>query len=412
MQQKLQKFFASGKATMVVGFIGIFLISAGASWAIFSSINKNTSTTQTQTGGSKSKLNLNLPKTEACPINGLKYTKSEKNVWDARRPITAMIENHADARPLNGLSKADFIYEAVAEGGITRLMAIFYCGVAAEDVKIAPVRSVRVYFINWASEYGIKPLFTHVGGANNYCPTCPGGIKPAGTTAKEVRAIEFLETIGWRVPGGNDFDTTYDSGYPAFYRNPDRLGNGKELATEHTMIASTDELYKQAEKRGLTAKDKDGDAWTEGFVSYKFIDDKAVSSPNASTISFEFWRNKPDYDVEWKYDSKTNSYLRFVGGKADTDLSYENIQLSAKNVVVMEVDEKGPVDKEGHMFYQNIGTGKAKIFQNGTVIEATWSKADRAARTKFVDSKGVEIPFVRGMTWVEAIPSGNDINYN
>jgi hypothetical protein len=90
------------------------------------------------------------------------------------------------------------VYEVVAEGGITRFLSVFYCGVSAEDTKIAPIRSARVYLINWAAEYGKNPTFVHVGGANNICKNCPGGVKPAGDVSKEVDAFKMLDTLGWR----------------------------------------------------------------------------------------------------------------------------------------------------------------------------------------------------------------------
>ncbi len=395
----------SNLVSVVAAFIGLYLLSAGASWAIFTLAAPASKSPQVKLTGKinkdRGKIDPNLPRTEACPINGQKYTTVEKSIWDTRRPIAAMIENHADSRPAQGLSKADVIYEAVAEGGITRFLAIFYCGVAAEDVKIAPVRSARIYYINWASEYADFPIYLHVGGANNY--------SGSGDTAKDVKALETLETIGWRVPKGNDFDTTYDSQYPLFWRDPERLGH--EIATEHQMTASIDQAYLQAEKRGF-GKEHNGKPWTDSFVPWTFIDDKPLSSATASKISFKFWNNQSDYDVEWQYDSKNNQYLRVNGGKPHVDLEYSNVQLAAKNVVIQKVIERGPVDRNKHMFYQNIGTGKALIFQNGDVIEATWQKRTRDDRTKFLDSKGKEIPFVRGQVWIEAIPSTNEISYN
>jgi len=35
------------------------------------------------------------PKTEACPLNGALYTKTEQTLWEQRRPLPAMIENHS-----------------------------------------------------------------------------------------------------------------------------------------------------------------------------------------------------------------------------------------------------------------------------------------------------------------------------
>ena len=102
--------------------------------------------------------------------------------------------------------------------------------------------------------------------------------------------------------------------------------------------------------------------------------------------------------------------MRFNGGKASTDLE-NKAQLSASNVVIFFAKETGPVDRNLHMFYTTTGTGKALVFQNGDVIEGTWSKADRESRTKFLDSKSKEISLVRGQTWVEVLPAANTIKY-
>jgi len=357
----------------------------------------------------RSKINLDLPRTEECPINGAMYTKIEKNIWDDRRPITAVIENHLDSRPQSGLSKADVIYEIVAEGGITRFLSIFYCGASAEDVRIGPVRSVRVYYINWAAEYADAPIFVHVGGANNICGQCPGGVKPRGSVDPDVNAFAMLSKLGWRYSSGNDLDGGTNVGFPVMWRDMERIPGA---AYEHTFMGSTDKLYNEGIRRGFGAKDEDGNAWDEDFTKWSFGDDKPASSPEASKVSFEFWGNKEDYDVEWKYDQSTNSYLRFNGGKPLVDMDYDNIQLTAKNVVIQFVSEEGPVDREMHMYYEVVDEGEALFFQNGNVIEGTWEKATQAGRTMYYDEEGEEIEFVRGVIWIEAVPIGNEINYN
>jgi len=107
-----------------------------------------------------------------------------------------------------------------------------------------------------------------------------------------------------------------------------------------------------------------------------------------------------------------SAYLRSNGGKPHADLEYNNKQLSAKNVVIMFVVERGPVDSEKHMYYEVEGTGRALVFQDGGVIEGTWEKKSQSSLTRFLDSKGKEISFVGGTTWVEAVPKGNEINYD
>jgi len=71
----------------------------------------------------------------------------------------------------------------------------------------------------------------------------------------------------------------------------------------------------------------------------------------------------PGYNVEWKYDAATNSYKRFNGGTAHIDWEFDKPQLTAKNVVILFAKETGPLDSEHHMFYQDIGTGKAIVFK-------------------------------------------------
>ena len=396
-------FFSSKKFMIALSLLGLYLFSTGTSWAIFSFL-KGGSSSYLSEGLESDRLKIEgLPKTEECPINGMMFTEPERAIWEGRRPIAAMVENHHDSRPPSGISKADVIYEAVAEGGITRFLAIFYCNTAAEEVKIAPVRSARVYYIDWASEYGEQPIFMHVGGANDYAGF--------GETVKEARALELLETIGWRYPRGNDFDTTYDSGFPVFWRNYERLE--KQVATEHTMMASLDAAYKDAEKRGFTNEDENGDEWDEDFVKWDFVDDNALDSPKAGKISFTFWEDSQFdelYTVDWTYDGVTNSYLRENGGEKHLDLETDG-QLRAKNVVVVFTKERGPVDKNAHMLYTTVGEGSVLIFQNGDVIKGTWEKDSRTDRTIFFDEEGDEVSFVRGPIWIEVLPKGNDVDY-
>ena len=395
---KAKVFLSTRSATIALSFLGLYLLSSGVSLAVFSFVRKDeAASADIKTG--RSRINLDLPKTEDCPLNGGMFTKVEGEIWEARRPVTAMIENHADSRPSSGLSKADVIYEIVAEGGITRFLAVYYCNTAAEEVKIAPVRSARIYFIDYAAEYGDKPIFMHVGGANDF--------SGSGDTVRDVRALEILEQMGWRTPRGNDFDTTYDSGFPVFWRNYERLDH--PVATEHTMMASLDAAYEEAARRGLGAKDKKGVAWDKNFVSWKFIDDKP-QTPSATDISFGFWDNKSDYDVNWQYDAANNRYLRFNAGVEQIDLEFKQ-PLFAKNVVILFAKERGPVDRNGHMFYTTVGTGKVLVFQNGSVVEGTWEKDSRQERTKFLDEDGKEISFVRGIIWIEVVPAGNNVSY-
>ena len=401
MKEKLRNLISSKKFAIFLSFFGLFLLTSGGAWAIFSYISGGVGENGGKAGSfvQEPGIDPGLPKTEECPINGKLFSKPEREIWEVRRPIAVVIENHADSRPASGISKADVVYEAVSESGVTRFLGIFYCQAAGSDVKVAPVRSARVYFIDWVAEYGNKPIFMHVGGANDYAGF--------GETAKEARALELLETLGWRTPKGNDFDTTYDSGLPVFWRDYERLD--RRVATEHTMTASLAAAYKEAEKRGFSQRDSKGKSWNESFEEWKFKDEAGNKTSNLE-ISFGFWSNAPQYDVSWKYDLEKSLYLRENGGISPIDKE-TGLPLTAKNVVILFAKEKASVDKNKHVLYTTIGKGNALVFQNGGVIEGTWRKDTRTSRTKFFDKKGAEIEFIRGTIWIEVVPDGNEVTY-
>ena len=394
----------------IIGLIVTFLVSGGVAYAIVPAsggilispkIEEETGIKSTGFGQF-----ANEPKTEACPLNGKLYSKSEKALWETRRPILAMIENDASVRPQSGLSSADIVYEAVAEGGITRFMGVFYCGAQSDTMRVAPVRSARIYFVNLATEYN-TPIYMHVGGAN-----C-GRDEASGQCVSNPKAfaIEELAKLGWRKPGGNDFDTIGDIGIPVMKRDYDRLGTAATIATEHTYVGYLPYAWKEAEKRGYTAKMPNDKPWLSGFTAWKTNSDLVVSGTPATDVKFEFWKNYSEFSVEWKYDSVSKTYLRFNGGTAHTDLDTKQ-QLSASNVIVQFAKETELGDYGKHLYYDIIGSGTGYVFQNGVAVEVTWKKAKQKDRTIFTDKAGKEIVFVPGNIWVEILPIGNKVVYN
>jgi hypothetical protein len=385
--------------TTLIG-LALYLISTGLSFAAFTVVVKKSpaksSSVTTATGSNKQEhfiIDQSVPRTEECPINGQMYTKQEKEIWAKRRPLAVMIENHQEARPQSGLSYADVVYEAVAEGGITRFMGVFYCGLAVRNVNLAPVRSARTFFLPWVLEY--DALYNHVGGA---------GVCSDDTVDTRAKALCQIEQYGIK-----DMDQ-FGISFPTCYRNYDRLDH--EVATEHTMTCVSDKLLSLAAERGWTNVDAKGVSWDKGFQSWKFKDDAAVADRGASfSANFVAWKGyEKEYGVRWDYDPTSNTYKRFNGGVAHMDLE-NNTQLTAHAVAILFAKETGPVDEHLHLLYNNIGSGDAIVFQDGKTTKATWQKATRNARTKFYDTTGKEISFNRGQLWIEMLPIGTPVNY-
>ncbi|OGE64982.1 hypothetical protein A3I48_01000 [Candidatus Daviesbacteria bacterium RIFCSPLOWO2_02_FULL_36_7] len=376
---------------LVLIILGVFVYGASTSiaYSLFSAVDKPSSGKADLASSLPTPTNVlvedpNEPKTEGCPLNGSKHTQKAADFWSKRRPLAVMIENHTEARPQSGLSSADVVYEVVAEGGITRFMAIFYCNLS--DVQVGPVRSARTYFLDWLGEY--DALYAHVGGANT-----PG---PADSLGQIIR---------YEVNDLNQFSI----GFPIFWRDYQRLGHS--VATEHTMYSTTAKLWQVGAKRGWTATDSAGIKWDNNFVSWKFKDDKGGGT--TGNIKVNFWESQPGYEVVWTYDSATSSYKRKNGGSDHIDLN-NNTQLASKVIIVQFEKEANANDGypgNVHLLYGTTGNGKALIFQDGNVVEGKWSKLSRTARSKFLDKNGKEIELNRGQIWIQTVPEGSKVSY-
>lgn len=386
------------KNVLILLSVIVFLLSAGGAYFYFS--KQSGLTSQEEAGNinpaSLGKVNNdyqaltfdpNAPKTQSCPLTGVKYGADQEAWWKTHEPMGVMIENSSPARPQSGINAADVTYEAEAEGGITRTLNIFYCQDAG---IIGPVRSARTYFLDWVSEYGNYPLYAHVGGANT-----PG---PAN-------ALGQIDGYGW----GNFNDLNqFAIGFPVYYRDETRLGH--EAATEHTMYSVTTKLWAVGKSRGITNTAK-GTQWDSNFVPYKFTDAPSASERSASQSISIPWSG-PDYAVKWTYNPKDNLYYRENGGEKHIDRN-THTQLSATDVIILfqtQQDANDGYDQGAHQLYGTTGSGDALVFMNGKETHATWKKEDRQSRTILTDSSGNEITFTAGKMWFEVLDIGSEVD--
>ena len=91
-----------------------------------------------------------------APLTGVPVTPAVA----ARHVIAVMIDDQHAARPQSGLSQASVVWQAPAEGGIPRYLALFPEG---NPPSVGPVRSSRLYFISWAAEW--NAVYVHAGGS-------------------------------------------------------------------------------------------------------------------------------------------------------------------------------------------------------------------------------------------------------
>ncbi len=281
-------------------------------------------------------------------------------------PVAVMVENLAEARPQAGLEKANLVYEALAEGGITRFLAVFAGGTTD---KIGPIRSARPYFVAWAKEY--NAVYVHAGGSPD----------------------ALAEVVKQKILDLSEFSKSQ-----YFWRDTERLK--KRIASEHTLYTSSELLSRAT--RDLQFPD------TGSYTPWTFADepdrDLRTATPQSVTINFSSF----SYGVEWRYDRVTNRYLRF---QAEQPHVMENgAQIDAKNIVVAVVPTSLiPGDAKGRLSLKTSGQGAAMIFHNGMRVDGTWTKASADARMQIVDASGVPITLTAGTTWIEIIPDAGKV---
>jgi len=280
-----------------------------------------------------------------------------------KRPVTAvMIENSPDARPQSGLSQAGVVFEAVAEGGVTRFMAVFQ---DQTPDNIGPIRSARPYYVAWAM--GFDAGYAHVGGS-------PDGLA-------DIQA--------W---GTKDLDEFANGG--SYHRIDSR-------AAPHNVYTSLNTLIQLQQSKGYTSS-----TYT-GFPRKK---EAPMKTPVARSINLTM--SGPLYDSHFDYNAKTNSYDRSEGGSPQIDAN-TNKQLSPKVVIAIVVPEtQGVLDASGAYYsdYQFIGSGTAYVYQDGNVVTGTWTKAGNSTQITFVDAAGNPTPLNPGQTWITAVTDPSKVS--
>lgn len=291
------------------------------------------------------------------PLTGVAY----EDELLTKRPVTGvMIENSPEARPQSGLKEAGVVFEAIAEAGITRFLAIYQ---SERPEIIGPVRSVRLYYAHWIAAFDAS--IAHAGGSTD-------GLA-------EVRNGSY-----------RDIDQFSNGDY--YWRSTDRYA-------PHNLYTSFEKLDELNLKKGYTSSD---------FSAFPRTDNKPTDdAKDATNINVSI--SSAMFNSSYSYDETTNTYLRSQAGMPHLDR--EKGQIAPSVVIAIEVDETTLSD--GHEKITTIGSGNATIFQNGTAISAIWTKDEKTSQIKFTDIINEEIPLVRGQTWIVAIPNGRgDVVWN
>lgn len=263
-----------------------------------------------------------------------------------------MIENSPDARPQSGVKDSGVVFEAIAEGGITRFLVLYQ---EQKPQLIGPVRSVRMYYVDWIAAFNAS--VGHIGGSS--------------AALAEVRNGNY-----------RDIDQFFNAG--TYWRASDRYA-------PHNVYTSFERIDALNASKGYTSST---------FTGFTRKDSTASTTPTATSINVTI--SSAWYNSSYVYNATTNTYDRSQAGAPHTDR--ESGQISPRVVIVLDVNQT-TIFEDGYRESINaIGEGRARIFQDGTVQEVTWRKPSKTAQITFTDAEGKDVPLARGQTWLTAVP--------
>ncbi len=303
----------------------------------------------------------NIYNKENCSKNSFLFvnplTGEKTNELIKLNPIAIIIENATEIRPQFGLQEATIVYEALVEGGITRLMGIYNYN--DEISKIGPVRSLRDYFLDWAQEY--NPALFHVGGS-------PGSLE----VISDYSIIDVNEM--------SDDNIYFERGIK--YDWPHNVYTNNLLWQE---IAELDN------------REVDFIPWP-----YDYSENKECPKSKEIIIDYSYY----NYQVEWVYNCEDNLYYRYNGGEEFID---ENGYQITSDKVIIQFVKSWLIDTE-RLGMQTLGTGRALIFQNGKVKIGNWQKENKESRTLYYSDDDL-ILLRPGKTWIEIVPPLTNLTY-
>jgi hypothetical protein len=287
--------------------------------------------------------------TDTYPLTGM----AEDNAVD-NRIVAVMVNNHEKARPQTGLSQADIVFEILAEGKITRFLALYQSELPP---VVGPVRSAREYYSELAQGY--NAIYVYHGAADFI------------NQSIQDRGIDHLN--------GSLYDNEGLFKRETFRQAP------------HNSYLQLDELYDEAEAKGYQT--------TADYSQMLFLQEgEKVTGDEALTVEIVYSEN-PMEIVEYQFDKSTQVYTRFNDHQQTVEMDSEK-PIEISNVFIIETKHE-VIDDEGRRSIDLASGGDAYLLQQGVVQKLQWEKLNgRIVPVK----EGKEVPLTPGKTWINVIP--------
>jgi Protein of unknown function (DUF3048) N-terminal domain/Protein of unknown function (DUF3048) C-terminal domain len=270
--------------------------------------------------------------------------------------IVVKVDDTGPGRPSMGLEKSDVIYIEEAEGGESRMAAVF----ASAKPTVRAVRSVRASDPELVGPYG-RIILVASGGGGSALPTLDRSVLHSAIN---------------------------DRGQVGFSRDPSR-------PAPYNLVTDLAKVSAAIKAQGVR---------DVGFT-WAALDPRLASAAAAPTVGTLVGSTK----VSFVWDPKLARYVRTVDGRRI--LAASGAPIAKPNVLVQYctiTGDRSDIDVLGNpsMYTRTIGTGRVVLFRNGKRIAGTWSRPSYGARTTFTDAAGKPLLFAPGGTFVALVRPG------
>ena len=309
-----------------------------------------------------------VPSGPAPQINLITGAALGEGLAEGDRPVAVLVNNTQNTMPQRGLSGADALFEMVAEGGITRLMALY----ADKDTvpQTGPVRSARDQHLQFAMP--MNSIIVHIG--------------------TSIYAENLLNHYHYATVNGMYLGST------SFWFDEGRQNAG--YGESHCWFTDAGLIAAGMEKNQIPATGASQSLFD--FVPY----DNAPVLPeegDAADIAFRFSDVAP---VTLSYDASSSRYLKNAFDAPQIDES-TGMQLAFDNVLLLfaEIKLKNPDDPNNRVTDFTLTGGTGYYCYGGKYRAIRWSKGNPEDALHILDESGAVLPVNVGRSYVAIVGS-------
>lgn len=287
------------------------------------------------------------------------------NEGKGKRPCAVMVNNIEAALPQYGIYDADVLFEIVAEGGITRLMAVY--SDEADIPNVCSVRSARFYYMLFAQCF--DAVYLHWGSDPIIC-------RPMFTDL----SIDHIDGMS----NGDIYDRDYD-----------RMSY---MDIEHTGYLKGPQVMDEISALGIRQEIKDG--YESIFSFYDEFTKPAGDDCAKATVYFSDW-----YFSQFDYNKKTKTYKKLHNGSKHMD-QVKNKQLEFTNLVILEVPEIKVVSEKSKIVSFDMDGGSGYLLTAGKIKPIKWAKDGDFGKLELTNEDGSTLDLNTGKTYIGVTKTG------